>query len=115
MISSVTSGTGEIQTAPNAEQNNQWNNIVDPYDYNDGTDTEGSTPRTTITPLAVVPTSRKTVVPTARDKTPTVVPTTRPTAVPTTRGAGSRRGKQCIQKGWVQVLCKITIFLAFLL
>merc|ERR1711997_729771 len=32
-------GTGEIQTAPNAEQNN----IIDPNDNNDGTDTEGST------------------------------------------------------------------------
>jgi len=32
-------GTGEIQTAPNAEQNN----IIDSNDNNDGTDTEGST------------------------------------------------------------------------
>ena len=41
-------GTGEIiQTAPNAEQNN----IIDPYDYNDGTDTDGSTTSTTYTPL----------------------------------------------------------------
>merc|ERR1711956_55474 len=32
-------GTGEIQTAPNADQNN----IIDPNDNNDGTDTEGST------------------------------------------------------------------------
>ena len=84
MISSVTSSTGEIQTAPNVEQNN----IIDPYDYNDGTDTEGSITSTTITPLAVVTTARGT--------TPTVVPTTRPTAVPTARGAGSRRGKQRI-------------------
>ena len=85
MISYVTSGTGDIQTAPNNEQN--VNSIIDPYDYNDGTDTEGSTTSTTITPLAVVTTATG---------TPTVVPTTRPTTVPTARGAGSWRGKQRI-------------------
>ena len=96
MISSVTSSTGEIQTAPNVEQNN----IIDPYDYNDGTDTEGSTISTTsITPLAVVTTVRGTT----------------PTVVPTARGAGSRRGKQCIGTGWAQLLCsKNHNFLAFL-